>query len=171
MQVVVECDQERAADQSEILAELDAVGGTHGGILALPIEVSGESGWDERGIEPVTTMAAPLNLTAISALGIPRSEALALLMFSGEEIPQRQDPVAPAPRSDPAHIKDATKLGTGGEPVHSFATLLTHLGTLTRNTVVFTQGIQIEQLSVPTTLQRRVFELIGSPIPTTTAVK
>lgn len=98
-------------------------------------------------------------------------EALAPLMFADEEIPQRQDPVAPAPRSDAAHIKDATKLGPGGEPVHSFATLLTHLGTLTRNTVVFTQGIQIEQLSVPTTLQRRVFELIGSPIPTTTAVK
>ncbi|MGC8466368.1 MAG: IS1634 family transposase, partial [Acidimicrobiales bacterium] len=94
-------------------------------------------------------------------------ETLAPLMFSDEEIPQRQDPVAPAPRSDAAHIKDATKLGTDGEPVQSFATLLTHLGTLTRNTVQFTQGIQIEQLSVPTTLQRRVFELIGSPIPTT----
>ena len=51
--------------------------------------------------------------------------------------------------------------------IHSFGTLLTHLGTLTRNTVEFTQGLQIEQLSVPTSLQRRVFELIGSPIPTT----
>jgi hypothetical protein len=62
--------------------------------------------------------------------------------------------------------KDATKLADG-EVIHSFATLLTHLGTLTRNTVEFSQGVQIEQLSVPTPLQRRVFELIGSPIPTT----
>ncbi|WP_156099322.1 hypothetical protein [Ferrimicrobium acidiphilum] len=77
------------------------------------------------------------------------------------------DPVAPALRSDAARAKDATKLGANGEVLHSFATLLAHLGTLTRNTVEFSQGIQIEQLSVPTPLQRRVFELIGSPIPIT----
>ncbi|MDA8026004.1 MAG: IS1634 family transposase [Actinomycetota bacterium] len=94
-------------------------------------------------------------------------EALAPLMFRDEEIPERQDPVAPALRSEAAHAKDATKLGANGEAIHSFATLLTHLGTLTRNTVEFSQGVQIEQLSVPTPLQRRVFELIGSPIPTT----
>lgn len=94
-------------------------------------------------------------------------EALVPLMFRDEEIPERHDPVASALRSDAAHSKDATKIGADGEDIHSFATLLAHLGTLTRNTVEFTQGIQIEQLSVPTTLQRRVFELIGSPIPTT----
>ncbi|MEX6431107.1 transposase, partial [Ferrimicrobium acidiphilum] len=77
-------------------------------------------------------------------------EALAPLMFSDEEIPERHDPVAPALRSRAAHAKDATKLGADGEVLHSFSTLLAHLGTLTRNTVEFTQGIQIEQLSVPT---------------------
>ncbi|WP_423782754.1 IS1634 family transposase [Ferrimicrobium acidiphilum] len=94
-------------------------------------------------------------------------EALAPLMFGDEEIPERHDPVAPALRSRDARAKDATKLGADGEIIHSFATLLTDLGTLTRNTAEFTQGIQIEQLSVSTPLQRRVFELIGSPIPTT----
>jgi hypothetical protein len=94
-------------------------------------------------------------------------ETLALLMFRDEEIPERHDPVAPALRSDAAHSKDATKLGANGKAIHSFATLLAHLGTMTKNTVEFSQGIQIEQLSVPTPLQRRVFELIGSPIPTT----
>ncbi|MCL5052655.1 MAG: transposase, partial [Gammaproteobacteria bacterium] len=94
-------------------------------------------------------------------------EALAPLMFGDEEIPERHDPVAPALRSRAAELKDATKLGADGEIIHSFATLLTDLGTLTRNTGEFTQGIQIEQLSVSTPLQRRVFELIGSPIPTT----
>ena len=94
-------------------------------------------------------------------------EALAPLMFGDEEIPERHDPVAPALRSRDARAKDATKLGADGEIIHSFSTLLAHLGMLTRNTAEFTQGIQIEQLSVPTPLQRRVFELIGSPIPTT----
>ncbi len=79
-------------------------------------------------------------------------------MFIDEEIPERQDPVAPALRSDAAKTNDATKRGAGGEPIHSFGTLLAHLGTLTRNTVEFSQGIQIEQLSVPTPLQRRVFD-------------
>jgi hypothetical protein len=60
-----------------------------------------------------------------------------------------------------------TKLGACSELIHSFGTLRAHLGTLTGNTVAFGQGIQIEQLSVPTSLQRRVFELIGSPIPIT----
>ncbi|MCI2976578.1 MAG: hypothetical protein MP439_10990, partial [Ferrimicrobium sp.] len=94
-------------------------------------------------------------------------QVLTPLMFIDEEIPERQDPVAPALRSDAAKTNDATKRGAGGEPIHSFGTLLAHLGTLTRNTVEFGQGIQIEQLSVPTPLQRRVFELIGSPIPIT----
>ena len=94
-------------------------------------------------------------------------EALAPLMFADEEIPEHHDPVAPALRSRAAELKDATKRGADGEPIHSFGTLLAHLGTLTRNTVEFTQGVIIEQLSVPTPLQRQVFELIGSPIPIT----
>ncbi len=94
-------------------------------------------------------------------------EVLAPLMFRDEEIPERQDPVTPALRSDAARAKDATKLSPDGEVIHSFATLLAHLGTLTRNTVEFGQGVQIEQLSTPTPLQRRVFELIGSVIPIT----
>ncbi len=94
-------------------------------------------------------------------------EALAPLLFGDEEIPEREDPVAPASRSGSAHAKDSTKRGPDGETIHSFGTLLAHLGTLTRNTVAFTQGVEIEQLSVPTPLQRRVFELIGSPIPIT----
>jgi transposase len=82
-------------------------------------------------------------------------EALAPLMFVDREIPERDDPVAPALRSDAAHAKDATKRGPNGEIIHSFATLLAHLGTLTRNTVEFTQGVVIEQLSVPTPYSAR----------------
>ena len=42
-------------------------------------------------------------------------EVLAPLMFCDEEISERQDPVIPAPRSDTAKAKDATKVGADGE--------------------------------------------------------
>ena len=42
--------------------------------------------------------------------------------------------------------------------------LVAHLATLTRNTVSFA-GQRLEKLSAPTPEQRRVFELLGKPIP------
>ena len=93
--------------------------------------------------------------------------AWASLCFSDEEIPKRNDPVAKALRSEKAQRKDATKTTEDGQVVHNFQTLLDHLATLTRNRVVFAQGVTIEKLSLPTTTQRRAFELIGTPIPTT----
>ena len=93
--------------------------------------------------------------------------AWAPLCFSDEEIPQRNDPVAQALRSEKAQMKDATKTTEDGQVVHSFQTLLDHLATLTRNKVVFAKGVTIDKLSLPTPTQRRAFELIGVPIPTT----
>jgi transposase len=92
-------------------------------------------------------------------------QVLAPRMFSDKEIPERHDRVIPALRSDATNTNHVTKLGATGEPIHSFGTRLAHLGTLTSNTVAWNQGIQIEQLSVPTPPQHRVFELIGSSIP------
>ena len=94
-------------------------------------------------------------------------KAWAPLCFADEEIPTRIDPVAPAQRSDAAKLKDANKQAPDGEALHSFSTLLNHLGTLTRNTVVFDGGVKIEKLSIPTPTQRKAFELIGVPVPTT----
>lgn len=94
-------------------------------------------------------------------------KAWAPLCFTDEEIPTRIDPVAPAQRSDAAKLKDANKQAPDGEALHSFSTLLNHLGTLTRNTVVFDGGVKIEKLSIPTPTQRKAFELIGVPVPTT----
>ena len=94
-------------------------------------------------------------------------KAWAPLCFGDEEIPARIDPVAPAQRSDAAKLKDASKQAPDGEVLHSFTTLLNHLGTLTRNTVVFAGGVKIEKLSIPTPTQRKAFELIGVPVPTT----
>ena len=93
-------------------------------------------------------------------------KVLAPLCFADEEIPGRSDPGAPAIRSRQAKNKDATKLDPHGETLHDLPSLLNHLATLTRNTVVFTGGVRIDKLALPTALQRRAFELVGAPIPT-----
>jgi hypothetical protein len=94
-------------------------------------------------------------------------QAWAPITFTDEQPPARTDPVAPADTSPAAKTNAARKQSTDGEhPAHSLATLLDHLGTLTRNTVVFAGGVRVDKLSLPTPLQRRAFELIGMPIPT-----
>ncbi len=91
--------------------------------------------------------------------------AWAPICFTDEHPPERTDPVAPATRSPEALGKVARQQHPNGQAIHSFATLLDELGTLTRNTVVFTGGARITKLATPTALQRRAFELIGAPIP------
>jgi len=95
-------------------------------------------------------------------------EALAPLTYTDEHIPHRADPVAPAQRSLSAQIKDAHKKTSSELPVRSFRDLLEHLNTLDRETINFT-GQHIEKITNPTPTQRRVFELIGVPIPLTLA--
>lgn len=99
-------------------------------------------------------------------------EKLASLTFTDEHIPQRSDPVTPAQRSKTAKKKDARKHtpGPDGLPVRSFQDLLTHLRTLNREIINFA-GQRLEKLTTPTPTQRRVFELIGSPIPLTLSGK
>lgn len=94
---------------------------------------------------------------------------LAPLTFTDEDIPHREDPVAPAQRSSQAKKKDAFKTSADDIPLHSFAGLLEHLGTLTRNTIEFA-GRQFDKMTTPTPAQRRVFELLGTPIPLTIAL-
>ena len=48
-------------------------------------------------------------------------------------------------------------------PVRGYHELVGHLATLTRNTVSF-NGRRLEKLSAPTPGQRRVFELLGTPV-------
>jgi len=91
--------------------------------------------------------------------------AWAPICFTDEQPPPRADPVAPATRSAHALAKTARQHRDDGGPVHSFATLLHDLATLTRNTIVFTGGARITKLALPTPLQRQAFGLIGAPIP------
>jgi hypothetical protein len=93
-------------------------------------------------------------------------EALAELTFTDQHIPHPDDPVAPAQRSPQAKTKDATKHTPNELPLHRYKDLLHHLSTLDRQIIKF-NGQRIEKITTPTPVQRRVFELLGAPIPTT----
>jgi len=70
----------------------------------------------------------------------------------------------PARRSAAAAVKDTAKITLDKLPVRGYRELVAHLATLTRNTVSFA-GRRLEKLSTPTPEQRRVFDLLGKPIP------
>ena len=84
---------------------------------------------------------------------------------SGELL--RSSIVAPAQRSERAKAKDQTKRTEDDLPVHSFQTLLDDLATLGKNRVR-TEGAtpcEFYELTRPTDVQRRAFELLGvSPL-------
>jgi hypothetical protein len=92
---------------------------------------------------------------------------LAPLLFTDDDKPAAQatrpSPVAPAARSPRALAKAATKQTPGDLPVHSFATLLTDLGTICLNTIAPADpalpGFRL--VTTPTALQRQAFELLG----------
>jgi transposase len=90
-------------------------------------------------------------------------QSLAPLLFTDEE-PEagerlRSSLVAPAQRSPQAREKLHTHTTQDRLPVHSFATVLHALATLTRNQVSVA-GRSLEMISTPTPLQRRAFELL-----------
>ncbi|MGH2749415.1 MAG: IS1634 family transposase [Actinomycetota bacterium] len=95
-------------------------------------------------------------------------KAWAPLTFTDEEPPTKADPVAPAERSDAAAEKASRRRTTDNEPAHSFASLLDHLGTLIRSDVRV-DGVEeqppFQQLSEPTPIQRKAFELIDTSVP------
>lgn len=94
-------------------------------------------------------------------------QAWAPLTFKDEKPPTRDDPVAKTRRSQAADTKASRRRTTEGEVAHSFSTLLSHLATLTRDTITFCdpQGVTIDKLATPTPTQRTAFELIGSSVP------
>jgi len=93
---------------------------------------------------------------------------LAELTYTDQNRPARTDPVAPPVRSEPAQQKTARRTTTDGLPLHSYQSLLGHLATLTRNHLQYgVDGPTVPTLAQPTPVQRRAFQLIGAPIPTT----
>ncbi len=89
--------------------------------------------------------------------------ALAPLLFADTDpaaaAAERRSIVAPAVRSKSAERKVARRQTDDGVPLHSFRTLLRDLATLTRNTVRLGEA-RFQQLTSPTPLQQRVFQLL-----------
>ena len=96
-------------------------------------------------------------------------QALAPLLFAEDDPAgaalRRGSPVEPATPSESAERKALTKRSADGQPVHHFRGLLDHLATLTKNTIQPHSGLPaFDQLSVPTPLQRQVFERLDVPL-------
>jgi len=93
---------------------------------------------------------------------------LAELTYTDETPLTREDPVAPAVRSQAAKTKTNNRTSTTGLPLHTYQNLLNHLATLTRNDIQYGSNAPvIPTLAEPTPVQRRVFDLLGTPVPTT----
>jgi hypothetical protein len=92
-------------------------------------------------------------------------QAWAPLLFDDHDRPAaaaaRTSPVAKARVSAAARAKAERKRTADGQPVHSWATLLADLATLTRNTVRFGDAPPITVLATPTPIQQRAFDLLG----------
>ena len=84
------------------------------------------------------------------------------LLFDDEQPPARPDPVAKARRSESAKRKAQTKRTAADDACHSLETLLPELATRCRNTIRLpATGASFDQLTEPTPIQARAFELIG----------
>ncbi|MDZ4063944.1 MAG: IS1634 family transposase [Coriobacteriia bacterium] len=92
---------------------------------------------------------------------------LAPLLFQDEELSRdrtRRDPVAPAECSASAQAKKLARVTADGFPVHSFETLMQELATRCRNTCRIPAeptAPSFQQLTEPTPLQSRAFQLLG----------
>jgi transposase len=75
----------------------------------------------------------------------------------------RRSIVSPAPRSQAAKQKESDRRTPDGFPVQSFQCLLKDLATLCKNRVRWSSRseVEFERVTMPTALQRRVFELLG----------
>ena len=101
---------------------------------------------------------------------------LAPMLFDDEEQEVaealRDSVVSPARRSPKSERKARTKRTADGEPAHSFQSLLKDLATIVKNRVqpriplVGNAGNapEFNSVTIPTSLQRRAFELLGVPL-------
>jgi transposase len=94
-------------------------------------------------------------------------KSLAPLLFEDEELDERRktrDPVQPAKPSASAKRKKTIRLTPDGFEIHSFQTLLAELATRSRNRCRVKSdqaGPKFYELTEPTPLQKRAFQLLG----------
>jgi len=93
--------------------------------------------------------------------------ALTRLLFDDDDKAtaeaQRDSPVAPAEPSPSAQDKARTLRTEDGFPVHSFQTMLADLATMTKNRIrpKLSGADSFDQITRPTPLQRKAFDLLG----------
>ncbi len=93
-------------------------------------------------------------------------KALAPLLYADEELDEDRwdrDPIKPAQPSESAKTKKKTHETATGLPVHSFATLLAHLASRSRNThqlVSDTSGATFHQITEPDAVQAEALRLL-----------
>ena len=93
--------------------------------------------------------------------------ALAPILFEDHELPvvrKHRDPVIPAEASEAAKTKKASRRTPDGLAVHSFSTLLAELSCRARVTcrmISDAAGPTFRQITKPTNLQAKAFELLG----------
>jgi len=93
-------------------------------------------------------------------------QALKALLYEDEELDElrpERDPVKPARPSASAREKKKTHQTAAGEPAHSFASLLAHLGTRSRNTIQVLSdpdGATFQQLTEADALQAEAQRLL-----------
>ena len=95
-----------------------------------------------------------------------RTQKLAPVLFKDDDPAAgraaRPSPVAPAQRSPAALAKIAAKTTPDGEPVHSFATLLADLATITASRIQPPGGLPgFTIITTPTPVQQRAIGLLG----------
>jgi transposase len=96
--------------------------------------------------------------------------ALAELLFDDHEREAaeetRESIVSPAPRSAAAKLKEQQRRTANGYPVQSFQCLLKDLATQCKNRVRWdsSSDVEFERVTMPTDLQRRVFEFLELPM-------
>ncbi len=94
-------------------------------------------------------------------------EALAPLLFDDEEMAEAREEVvsvvAKAQKSKKAKSKAATKRTEENLPVHSFATLLQDLASITKNKIqshLPGANLIFEKITQPTRVQQKAFDLL-----------
>jgi len=94
-------------------------------------------------------------------------QALAPLLFHDTDLDgaraERSSPVVSTEPSPAARTKKAIKRNANGDRVNSFAGLIDHLGTMTRNSMCMPLAAKhpFTLLSKPTPLQEAAFNLLG----------
>ena len=89
-------------------------------------------------------------------------------LFNDEEHggAQRESSVAKAQRSERAQKKLASRQAEDGKPIHSFATLLEDLSTLSRHTIrpMIKGAVPLYKLTKPTPVQAKALKLLGAKL-------